>query len=72
MDTNVTAIETLVREHLQPMPTLMLAAAARGDVDLMTLVRAELAARGVDLDGNWIGFPEALRLHLGEPVETND
>lgn len=65
MDNCVTPIDALVRCHLQTIPTSVLAASARGDIDLMLMVRAELAARGVDLDGNWIGFSEAHRLHLG-------
>lgn len=66
MDANISSLDAVARSHLQPIPTVVLTAAVRGDIDLLRLVRAELAARGVDLDGEWIGFPAALRLHLGD------
>lgn len=69
MDSSITSLDAMARSHLQPIPTSVLTAAVRGDLDLMRLVRAELAARGVDLDGDWIGFPAALKLHLGDPSD---
>lgn len=50
---------TDLSEHLQLISTQALAAAARGDLDVLALVKQELAARGVDHQGLWVGFPAA-------------
>jgi hypothetical protein len=47
--------------HLQTFPTAALTAAARGELDLNQLARLELANRGLDRAGKWVGFPEARR-----------
>ena len=41
----------------------VLAAAARGELDLNRLAREELAARGLDDRGNWVGFERAKQIH---------
>ena len=41
----------------------LLAEAIRGDFDLIYLVRRELANRGQDSAGKWVGFEEAKRIH---------
>ena len=41
----------------------VLAAAARGELDLNRLAREEMASRGLDLDGNWVGFKRAAEIH---------
>jgi hypothetical protein len=41
----------------------LLAEALQGDFDLIYLVRRELANRGQDSKGKWIGFDEAKKLH---------
>ena len=41
----------------------VLAAAARGDLDLNRLAREELAARGLDDKGVWVGFDRAKQVH---------
>lgn len=46
--------------------TVLLQAIADGLIDPVQLARQQLANRGLDLDGNWIGFDAAERLHLGE------
>jgi hypothetical protein len=43
----------------------ILAAVARGELDLNAVARQELAARGLDKNGKWIGFDAARKLHLG-------
>jgi hypothetical protein len=43
--------------------TKVLAAAARGEIDLNRLAREELAARGLDNQGVWVGFPRAKQIH---------
>jgi hypothetical protein len=55
-------------EWLQTIPTEILAAAARGDLDLNTIARAELGNRGLNRAGKWVGFPEARRLAEQAPT----
>ena len=45
--------------NFQLVDTFVLAAAARGELDLNELAMAELAFRGLDENGNWIGHTEA-------------
>lgn len=44
---------------LQTVPAPLLAALARGEVNLMAMAREELQARGLDLAGQWVGFDKA-------------
>lgn len=44
----------------------VLLAAARGQVNLNLLARQELANRGYDKDGLWVGFKRARELYEGE------
>ena len=41
----------------------VLAAVARGELDLNRLAKQELAARGLNDQGNWIGFDAAKKHH---------
>ena len=41
---------------LQTASVALLTAAASGKVDLNKLAREELAARGLDIAGRWVGF----------------
>lgn len=43
--------------------TSLLVKIAKGQVDAERLARIELANRGLDLNGNWIGFAAAAREH---------
>ena len=43
--------------------TKVLAAVARGEFDLNRLAREELAARGQDKRGQWVGFDAAKKIH---------
>lgn len=43
--------------------TALLIEALRGDFDLKALIRAELANRGQDDKGNWVGFEQAAKIH---------
>lgn len=45
--------------QLQTIDTRFLLAIHHGDVDVVNLVRRELANRGVDGSGRWRGFMEA-------------
>lgn len=51
-------------DFVQTFPDAVLAAAARGDLDLLAIVRGELASRGLDMHGQWIGLKEARLLHI--------
>lgn len=44
-------------------PTVLLAAALDGRVDLVDYARREMAARGLDQQGRWVGFAKAAKLH---------
>jgi hypothetical protein len=48
---------------IQTAPTRLLAAAAQGRLDLNHLARVELASRGLDRDGVWVGFARAREIH---------
>ncbi len=48
---------------IQIAMTKVLAAAARGEIDLNRLAREELAARGLDDRGVWVGFDRAKQHH---------
>jgi hypothetical protein len=41
----------------------VLAAVARGEIDLNRIAREELAARGLGLNGEWVGFQKAREIH---------
>ena len=56
------AITTTAAEWVQTFPVAVLAAVARNEVNLNRIARQELAARGLDTLGSWVGFPEAKRI----------
>ncbi len=60
-DSRTFTVEEL--EFIQTGPTALLAAAARGELDLNRLARVELASRGLDRDGVWVGFERAREIH---------
>jgi hypothetical protein len=62
---SLTAHEFTIDElgFLQTALTKVLAAAARGEIDLNQLAREELASRGLDDMGVWVGFERARQLH---------
>ena len=41
----------------------LLSEAIKGDFDLIYLIRREMANRGLDSNGKWVGFDEAKKLH---------
>ena len=49
---------------IQIAPVKVLVAAAKGEIDLNRIVREELASRGLGLNGEWVGFEKARRIHL--------
>ena len=44
---------------IQLADTKVLAAVARGEIDLNLIAREELAGRGLDDRGRWVGFDQA-------------
>ena len=48
---------------IQIADTRVLAAVARGEIDLNRIAREELAARGLGLHGEWVGFQKARQIH---------
>ena len=52
--------------------TKVLAAVARGELDLNQLAREELANRGLDKNGAWVGFDRANEIHMGtQPAKSS-
>lgn len=48
---------------IQIAPAKVLAAVARGEIDLNRIAREELASRGLGLNGEWVGFRTAREIH---------
>lgn len=46
-------------EHLQPLPTELLLAMAKGEVDVEAIAARLVADRGLDKQGKWVGFEKA-------------
>jgi hypothetical protein len=64
MTTNDRALLTIeALEYFQTLPTKLLVAAIRGDIDLNAIARLELANRGLDREGRWVGFERARQIH---------
>ncbi|WP_236207871.1 hypothetical protein [Pseudomonas tohonis] len=49
-------------EHLQPLPTELLSAMAKGEVDTQALAARLMADRGLDRDAKWVGFERAANI----------
>ena len=41
----------------------VLAAVARGEIDLNRIAREEMASRGLGINGEWVGFEQARKIH---------
>lgn len=50
-------------DQFQVIDSNLLAAAARGEIDLNHLARMELANRGQGTKGEWVGFDQAKQIH---------
>lgn len=48
---------------IQIAPAKVLAAVARGEIDLNRIAREEMASRGLGLRGEWVGFEKAREIH---------
>ena len=64
-NTGYTAGEFTVDEigFIQIADAKVLAAVARGEIDLNRIAREELASRGLGLHGEWVGFQKAREIH---------
>ena len=49
-------------EHLQPLPTELLLAMAKGEVDVEAIAARLVADRGLDRQGKWVGFEVAAKV----------
>ena len=47
---------------IQTADAKILAAVARGELDLNAVARRELASRGLDQHGTWVGFEKAAQI----------
>lgn len=56
---------------IQAMLVKVLVAAAAGEIDLNRLAREELAARGLNASGVWVGFDRARTLLNDIPIPSN-
>ena len=63
MTTNVHAFTVDETGFIQIALAKVLAAVARGELDLNQLAKQELAGRGLNDQGNWIGFDAAKKHH---------
>lgn len=54
-------------EHLQPLPTELLIAMAKGEVDTQAIAAQLIAERGLDKQGKWVGFEMAAGVWSGKP-----
>ena len=52
-------IDLDLSEQLQTFDTRFLLAIHQGDVDVVAIARRELALRGLDGSGRWVGFAKA-------------
>ena len=59
-------------QFIQQVPASVLAAAAAGELELNRLAREELASRGLDQSGMWIGFERAAQLLPGARGEPRN
>ena len=50
-------------EYLQTIPSNVLSAFVKGEVDINKLLKLELSQRGQDSDGKWVGFNDAAKHH---------
>lgn len=57
---------------IQLAAATVLCAVARGELDLNAIARGELASRGLDRTGEWVGFEKAARLAKQLPIRGAD
>jgi hypothetical protein len=47
----------------QCMDTELLTKAVNGEINVLQLIKTELANRGLDSNGKWVGFKKSAELH---------
>ncbi len=52
--------------------TTLLMAITDGLIDPVGLARNEMVSRGLDQDGNWVGFPRAREIHFTDSTPARD
>ena len=52
--------------------TALLLAIADGLIDAVQIARIELANRGLDQNGTWVGFDRAREIHRADPAPSDD
>ena len=57
-------------DFIQAATVRVLVAVSRGELDLNVLAREELASRGLDQNGLWVGFERARR-HRSEAMQED-
>ncbi|WP_417662747.1 hypothetical protein [Pseudomonas sp.] len=55
-----------LHEHLQPLPTELLIAMAKGEVDTQAIAAKLVAERGLDKDRKWVGFEKAAEVWMAK------
>ena len=63
MNTAQTALTQDELLSIQTLPLKLILAAANGQIDLNEMARDELASRGLDQSGEWVGFDQARAMH---------
>lgn len=56
----------------QGTATALLVRVAQGELNALTLVKEELANRGMDNSGEWVGFDRAAKIHAADLHITKD
>jgi len=67
--THMTADDRNPLYALQTLSGEVLQMAARGEIDLNELARAELASRGVDEDGKWVGWNRTTKTNCRKAIQ---
>lgn len=62
MNTKQTTLSQDELLSIQTLPLKLILAAANGQIDFNEMARNELANRGLDLSGKWVGFTKAREL----------
>lgn len=59
IDTNMVPPDQAILEEIQTLSVKVLKASAQGEIDLNQLALRELASRGLNREGQWVGFEKA-------------
>jgi hypothetical protein len=67
-------LQTAIFEQIQTLPTEHLITLATGNVDAQEIAKLQLANRGLDLEGKWIGFyaAEQAMLNVLNPKDSTE